>query len=380
MCVRIHPVSLQFNDDGIEAEVRAKVFNMGPLHATFFGFLMVCLMQIAGYGLVAVRSPFIVFLCAALFMVDKFPDVLIGRLPSYCQSLLIEQRHKLHTIFCWLGVGQWLVCIGLWWYMLFTGKLDRIQPGESERLLACCALWVVLPVFMHVIHVPFPFRLVVLASSLTIILSGDVVRPLLLSLIGGELSGSVLELTIRNNFRERWQDCERLREEKERVVYELMLAQKQRNFLPERRSLKASSASSHDSEGMNEVQPRLRHARSHAETITSCGTSSEICDILEGPAKPRGAASGLPSEMAYAEYTADAGTPHNHVLRHGGGTADSDTGKLFTVPLLSEQRLQALWCSLDEAGIKMRMTDESNESGESAMHQSVQATRKMHSS
>jgi len=284
-----------------------------------------------------------------------------------------------------------------WWRMVLDGSLPRIRPEEHEKILACCAYWLVCTVTMHVLHFPFKSRGVVLASAMPIIMSSDIKQPLLLALMGGELMGYVLESVIRANFLERADQVERLKQEKERVVYELNMTrhrqeavlrqhveqqnlwqrqhrqqqQQQQVWWPSGGSWRHSTASTSQDDstvgldsapphtgtapphiGAAPMAPHARSdARSTAESTTSYGSNSEVAHAswnIDAPQLALGA----------AEVAAGVGC-RPLVVRDTSEALPTCPFRRVTPepPLLSLERADALWRTLEDVGLEINDVD-----------------------
>lgn len=376
MDVCTNPVTLEFDDETLEAELKSKVLNLPIVRAgVVMSLLLLLSLELAGYG----RSPlhfvpvFLMWLCA--YIVVCAPEYVTRRLPEAWNAIL-NNRSEAHNQLCIFCSAAWVVCMANWWRMVLDGSLPRIRPEEHEKVLACCAMWLVCAVSMHVLHFPFNIRGVVLASAMPIILSSDIKQPLLLALMGGELMGYVLESVIRANFLERADQVERLKQEKERVVYELnmtrhrqeaVLRQQQQVWWPTGGSWRHSTASTSQDDstvGLDSAPPHTGtapphigaapmapHARSDArptaESTTSYGSNSEVAHAswnIDAPQLALGAAevaAGVGFRPLVVRDTSEAHAP----------TVTPEP------PLLSLERADALWRTLEDVGLEINDVD-----------------------
>ena len=378
MEVHTHPVTLEFDDETLEAELKSKVFNLPIVRAgVVLSLLLLLSVEQAGYG----RSPLqyltvlLMWLCA--FVICYAPRCITRLMPETWNTLL-NKPEKVHSFMCFFGTAAWVMCMALWWRLVLEGSLPRIRLDELGKILASCTMWLVTAVAMHVLHFPFKLRVVVLASALPIILSSEIKQPLLLSLAGGELIGYTLESIIRSNFLERADQVERLKQEKERVVYELNLTRHVQEALLRQKveqqqqpgySKRFSQASkSHDDYKLNDyssvdldsnggapphtgavptdpdspVRERYStlHERSIAASTTSVGTNSEIA--------------GISHEVEADQQAVSAADSQRPGLRQREGM---QTAKAYVPtrslcqPLLNLERTEALWRTLEDAGL-----------------------------
>ena len=199
---RIHPITLSFSDKKLENEVRSS-WKSAALILGLNEVLIILATTAAGYG----PTGFQVF------------SYTVG---TALMLLLRGQNYMVASIFWTLC---WVTNVCAWWIMLWRGDISRIDPIELDRTTACGALWVLVGVGQHVMHVEFTQRLVVISCALTIILSGKVWRALLSALVIGEAAGYALERMLRECFLWHADTVEQLRCEKERVAFDLALVQ-----------------------------------------------------------------------------------------------------------------------------------------------------------
>ena len=390
----MHPLTLEFDDEKLEAEIKSRVFSLPWMRAAMVLSLLVLLtIELAGYG----RSPLQYLVVLTMhwfgFAVIYFPGLIAVIMPGR----MLANRMELHTSVCRLGLVAWLGCMSAWWYMVLTGVLPRIRRDDFSKTLACCALWVLTPVTMHVLHFPFLIRSTVLASAMPIIFSGDIAQMLLAALAGGELLGYILEDLIRSGFRERAEQFERLRQEKERAVYELLLTQhhhkaqarqqqpqrledthhqhpqqKQQQHGGEEQSRQHAQETAPDDvlRKCLDDMPRLwaePYANSIPESLLSSGTNSEIVGLFpdtvmsdqayacsDACSSKAGAASGAEDAEAFSDdlciVARGMSIRRRRVVAHMAETRESDAAP----PILSAERTDALWRSLADAGITVR--------------------------
>ena len=201
--VQIHPLTLEFDDEILEAQLKSDTLNLTVMRAgCILTLMLLSCMESAGYGRLPVQFFGALFICLIAFVICYTPQFVIRFMPKRMQEL-ISSKDKQHTSLTVLGVCVWSVCMLAWWRMIFTGALPRIQPHEFGKVLACCGLWVVATIGVHVLHFPFKCRVVFLFTSMPIVLTSEIAQPLLAALFGGTLLGHVLESVMRSNFRDR---------------------------------------------------------------------------------------------------------------------------------------------------------------------------------
>ena len=375
MEVHTHPVTLEFDDETLEAELKSKTLNLPIVRAGLvLSLLLLLSVEQTGYGRSPLQFLTVLLMWLSAFVVCYAPRCIIRLMPETWNTLL-NKPQQVHSFICFFGTTAWVICMALWWRLVLEGSLPRIRPDELGKILACCTMWLVTAVTMHVLHFPFKLRVVVLASALPIILSSDIKQPLLLSLAGGELIGYTLESIIRSNFLERADQVERLKQEKERVVYELNMTRHVQEALLRQKveqqqqpgcSKRFSQASkSHDDYTLNDyssvdldsdggdsaptgpdspVRERdsTLHERSIAASTTSVGTNSEIA--------------GISYEVEAYQQAVSAADSQRPGLRQREGM---QTAKAYVPtrspyePLLSLERTEALWRTLEDAGLEI---------------------------
>jgi len=247
--VRIHPLTLQFGDEALEADLRSHQLHSSRPIMAFFGGLGILFLELSGYG----RSMLQLVCCLPIL-----GTCLVSHETINCNFNQLLPTIKLHTLYCYVWSLSWTVNGAVWWQMIACGNIQRLQPTEFAKVGACCGLWITVLVTQHLLHISFAYRCVVLTLALSIALSGAVWEALTLSVFVGEACGYVLERSMRTGFLLRVEVMERLRCEKERAVYDLNIAQARRSKSP-------SLEDDH---------------QSIPETMMTFGTNSELADIF----------------------------------------------------------------------------------------------------
>ena len=224
---RVHPLTLYFDDDELEAEFRnIQLHNSLVVLGCTGSVLFICL-EMSGYG----RSPlqlisFAVF-CTFLGVAFRGTAGWVHRVDE-----MLGKRNRLHAILCYLWIAIFTANITAWWWLTYRGTIQRLDPSDFRKIAACCGVWTVITVVQHVLIVPFGQRILVIYYGLTIALSGDVREALMTSIVVGELFGYALEHHLRSNLlvvdelrSEKELTVKRLKREKERALYDLALAQ-----------------------------------------------------------------------------------------------------------------------------------------------------------
>lgn len=374
--VQIHPLTLEFDDEILEAQLKSDTLNLTVMRAgCILTLMLLSCMESAGYGRLPVQFFGALFICLIAFVICYTPQFVIRFMPKRMQEL-ISSKDKQHTSLTVLGVCVWSVCMLAWWRMIFTGALPRIQPDEFGKVLACCGLWVVATIGVHVLHFPFKCRVVFLFTSMPIVLTSEIAQPLLAALFGGTLLGHVLESVMRSNFRDRMHLVERLSQEKERVLYELNMTRHRQEA--QRREDELARQLQAEEERAEEQQALLQQVTQQQQQVTqqqqqkpmsgvperfersvpwlphgdfddeslSRGTNSEILELSQAVSQVRPEYGPVPTASGTApDATPDATLRQRRSVRN--------LGHQEYKPLLSRDRSEALWRTLGNAGVQI---------------------------
>ena len=209
----INPITLSFADPEMEMELRAGIVDVAQPVVALFLVLNLVLNMLAGYQTTLVHIIlFATYGCAVLA---------IHRVPAR------ERPFDAHSVASSFWVLSWTTNICAWWAMLWSGMIRRLNRDEGQQAAACCAIWILVTVAQHVVHIPATHRAVILALALPIVLTAPHWQSeLAISLVIGEAAGYCIEHMLRASYLRRAERLEQLREEKERVAYDFMLLEK----------------------------------------------------------------------------------------------------------------------------------------------------------
>ena len=265
---RMHPWTLKYDDDALEAELRTTV-QQGEysLQSMLFHLVMFISVNVAGYTM---GLALVIQLVSIAIM--HIPGLADRSVPSLSWAFAMPYVEK-----WWLLA--WTTHIGIWWLMLWCGRISRIDPDETERIMACTMLWMIVMITQRVLHFSPWYRASVAGLGLTIILSGECTRKLLVGLVLGEMLGYTMERMLRDRFLDRCEMVERLQQEKERRDYDLAIARS-----PNRRRARNMSLASESSRRAGSVRSQ-----------SSYGTSSELASLHRGELHRRNVRSRAPS-------------------------------------------------------------------------------------
>jgi len=184
----MHPWTLRFYDEDLEAELRANVLKSEyMLQAGIVSVLVFATVRIAGYtvGIAVFFQIFFIGTAGLMFIATRHRTL----------QWTLELSH-----FEPWWVAGWTINVAIWWALRWRGEISRIGPDETERILACATLWMVVMISQRLLHLNPWHRAFVTAVGLTIILSGEVWQQLLSGLVIGELQGYALEHLLRDYF------------------------------------------------------------------------------------------------------------------------------------------------------------------------------------
>lgn len=202
----IHPISLHFDDESMERELRAGTVGSAKSVIMLFGVL--------NFSLNAMSS--LTPLVAAILCVTY---ALVCAAFRYAPAWLPES--EVHNFCSHVWVLSWVGNISAWWVLVNSRTLQRLGPEEGHKAFAACAIWVLVTVVQHVVHIGAYHRAVILAMAMPIIFTSSAWRTeLLTSLLVGEATGYALEHMLRCSFLRRAEALDRVRREKERIAFD----------------------------------------------------------------------------------------------------------------------------------------------------------------
>ena len=224
-------LTLRFDDDELETEIRRSQIQSCRHLLNLFPVLIFLFLELSGYsrnwlqlGSVAGGLLFTHLITHHWQFEQSFGWLRVG--------LVNPKQWHLYTGWCWSIF--WSIDLVIWRYLIQTGGFSRLPPdlvdisiGEyMKRVTGACGLWMVAPLIPHILHIGFAHRVFVDVLIIIVVISGsEVWQALLLALILGEACGYVVEHNLRDSFLQRLQSFERVQQEKERAVYDMMMAQ-----------------------------------------------------------------------------------------------------------------------------------------------------------
>ena len=319
------------SDVAIQSTIGGLQIEAGQQIMAVAGGLVIVFFYIAGYA----GSPLIYIAFGFL--------LLILYLMHFGQShhgLTAAQAH-VWLGYIWEATGT--AAIGQFWYSTLSGTLPRLGPQDSDRLVGCCCCWMLVLFVPHVFQMRVRHRALLYVHALTVVLTSPYwSRHLLCAMIVGESMGYTVQHMIRTMLVGRERKLEQLQQEKERIQYELLLAQHRNNA-----GISNTGSATRDRHPGDHGAP-WRGACESTDGGSTNGTSSEIAGF---------SSSWMNSEQQPHKDGRSAGL-HVRSSRRGGSetssqasasSLDCDDG---VVSSALKQREQALWRTLDDCGLR----------------------------
>lgn len=219
--VRIHPLTLQFDDDDMERELRD-----GARNSSYCVLILFCLLDIicrAGLPLINCmfdpapdKSATIVYTCVAV----TYTTVLVMLRRAHAA----QPWHDAAKIQDLLWLVVWVTNVAAWWAMQHCGLARRLTPAEGQSAAVICTMWCFVMVIQHVIHIGWRARVTVLVMGSSIALTSVAWREeMLAALAFGEAVGYSMEHMARSSYLPRAKSLEDARIAKERSDYDLRM-------------------------------------------------------------------------------------------------------------------------------------------------------------
>ena len=340
------PFTLHFKDLEMEAELRADTVEAAYSIVVLFGVLNLVFNIYSGILTMSITLVWIVGAYVSCAGVMRL-------------AWVYRVRCDMHTVAARLWTATWAFSIVNFLYLVNIGRLARLTADEGHKAAAACATWVLVAVVQHTVHLGASYRFAVLAFALTIILSSSVWRAeLLASLLIGETSGYAIEHMLRQAFLRRVAHVDRLRVEKERVMYDFALSEARHRQAASEASKPVSSRASRNSgrgsrsSGRASRTPpreRLGRCESMSEPGSSVGGSnSELAMLLgedgEGRCPSCGISGGLTGLDGGLDGGLGCGASHASSAGGSGGKSEGDDDEVGRQ--LSSERAGALWRTL----------------------------------
>lgn len=321
-------LTLQFADSTFETEIRRQRARQGVMLLSFVSVLLLASGLKTRYG-----HNWIHYLCV-IFLIT-IPRWLKE---DRCRRLFSMEPHTFGSI-CW--PISWSVILARHQWRFYTGTELPVGPDDTLEALAICFLWMLTLACQRIMHIiPLSRYIVIVLAGWVCAINNDWRLSFFLALVVGEALGYALEYTLRESFLCNMEKIERLKCEKERIHYELLMAQKQQ-------------------ERQQEEQEHLHWQQQGIQQQSTQGTHSCGARSLRSHGKSDDASSSAFSELAALHSNARHPGP---VCRERPGIEKaseprslSDAGSTCTSEksgvLMSQDRMGALWRSLEQSGI-----------------------------
>lgn len=333
--VRIHPITLQFDDDEMEQDLRS-----GTLDASYCVLILFSMLDI---------------LCRAVFPSSNVmfdPDVFTSKAVAYtCIAITYATvvvllryvrtlpRHEAAIFFDKLWMLSWVSNVAVWWFMLQLGLARRLSPVEGQGAAVCCAMWALVMVIQHTLHIGFRYRVIVMLMAISIALTSLAWRrELLASLMFGEAVGYSLEHMVRSSYLPRALSLEETRRAKERSDYDLRMLAHSR----------ARGSTSSPGRLRDPARSFANSSRSKSKSARSTSSGSSIAELSQYALRSREA----PYVTSISDGPAVASARPSMSLRQRGEEAPPPSATQRGIV-----REQALWRTLEASGL-LRQEDE----------------------
>lgn len=244
--VRIHPITLRFDDDDMERELKAGTLNASRLVYNLFFILDILCRAVFPLNNIMFdassdTSKAVAYTCVAV----TYTTVSIAL--RHARTLQVHEAVEFQDK---VWMSSWVVNIGAWWAMQACGLARRLNAGETQGAAVICAMWAFVLVLQHALHIGFRCRVTVLLLATAIALTSVAWRKeMLAALMFGEAVGYCMEHMVRSSYLPRAETLEQVRMAKERSDYDLRLLAHSRARSTSRTRSRASSRSRSRSEG-----------------------------------------------------------------------------------------------------------------------------------
>ena len=195
--VRIHPITLQFDDEDMEIEMRS-----GTLGSCSCVLILFCILDI----LCRAVFPW----CNAMFDPASETNTAIAYtciIITYATVLLTLRyahtlpRHKAAALQDQLWTSSWVTNVAVWWAMVYSGSARRLTPADGQGASIICAMWAFVMVVQHTLFIGFRSRIIVLLMATSIALTSVAwCKELLAALMFGEAVGYSIEHMLRSSY------------------------------------------------------------------------------------------------------------------------------------------------------------------------------------
>ena len=321
-------LTLRFHDSTFETEIRRQRARQGVMLTSFISVLLLASGLKTRYG-----HNWIHYICVVLLITT--PRWLKE---DNCLRLFSMDLHTFGST-CW-SISWSVILAGHQW-RFYTGTESPVGPDDTLEALAICFLWTLTLACQRIMHViPLSRYIVIVWATWVCAINNDWRLSFFLALVLGEALGYALEYTLRESFLCHVEEIERLKCEKERIHYDLLMAQKQQ-------------------ERQQEEQEQLHWQQQVIQQQSPQGTLSRGARSLRSHEKSDDASSSALSELAALNSNARHPGPvcrerpgienssERRSLSDAGSTCASDKSGM----LMNQDRMEALWRSLEQSGI-----------------------------
>ena len=363
----MHPVTLQFDDEDMERELRS-----GTLDASYCALILFGILDI---------------LCRVVFPMSKFmfneaSDMIVDTSTAmavwytciavtYATVLLLLPyahalpRHNAATFQDQLWMTSWVINVAVWWAMTHFGLARRLTLAEGQGAVVICAMWAFVMVLQHALHIGFRCRMVVLLMAVSIAMTSVAwQKELLAALTFGEAVGYSMEHMMRMSYLPRAKNLEEMRVAKERSDYDLqMLAHscaRSRTASPMRRranSAQRSKSNSARSQTSSKASSKASRMSKKSDNSSCSSSNAELSQVYalrsrgalsarEATARPSARPPSLAATMTMRREASFGLNPAG---------AEAPPSRPCAAALAREQ---VLWRTLDACGLLVHDDDD----------------------
>lgn len=196
--VRMHPLTLVFDDEALEWQIRAERSAVASQLLVVFG--------IFGFGF-------------SLCTPHGFTWWLTGMTVLPLVSFVFTASK--HGYLSALWMISWTANVFIWWWLLWTGLVQRLGPDEGHAIAATCGGYIFACIVQRVMHFSVRYRVSFFCITMPICCtSPNWAYLLVMALIAGDALGHVLENMLRDAFLRRIQSTNAVRAQMEHMLSE----------------------------------------------------------------------------------------------------------------------------------------------------------------
>lgn len=222
--VRIHPITLRFDDEDTERELGYRSFDTSYYVLSLFLILdMVCrgLFPLIGAGFfpASETSTVIAHMCIVVTHVSILAAV---------RRFHSMPKHEAAAFKSCVWTTLWAINTGVYGAMLHLRLARRLTAAEGQAAAVACAMWAFALFLQHVLHIEFRCRMLVMLMAVSLALTSVEWRnEMLAALMFGEAVGYSIEYMARSLHLTYAKSAGEMGNAKERTGYDLQMRRAQ---------------------------------------------------------------------------------------------------------------------------------------------------------